>query len=114
MSHFRDSQEEADVAAFGLRLRTAAERMGYSAADLCRMANITKQSMSAYWNGSRLCSADRLFALADVLDVDARWLITGRGAMSEDAQLLQRFRALDGHARGLLLDLTELIARSRR
>ncbi len=114
-SHFQYSQADVDATAFGQRLRVSAERRGYSAADLGRLAEITKQSMSAYWNGSRLCGVDRLFVLADILGIDARWLATGEShAQTPDAQLLERLRALDAPARAVMLDLADLIARSRR
>jgi len=95
-------------------LQLAARQKGYSAADLGRLAGVSKQSMSAYWNGLRFCSSDRLFALADVLGVDARWLITGESfdSSSED-RLLQAFRVMDEEARDVTLRLTDLIVRPR-
>ncbi len=115
-SHIKDSQEGASASAFGVRLRETAGRLGYNAADLARMANIAKQSMSAYWNGTRLCGADRLFALADILRVEARWLVEGdapprtENETAEDAELLRALALLDARARAVLVDVARVMA----
>ncbi len=103
------------ASAFGERLRDMAERKGYNAADLARLAKIAKQSMSAYWNGTRLCGADRLFVLADILRVDARWLIegdasAGTGYETEEAVLLRALALLDERARAVLVDVAQVMA----
>jgi transcriptional regulator with XRE-family HTH domain len=113
-STFQYSQVEVDAVAFGQRLQLAAKHKGYSASDLSRLAGVSKQSMSSYWRGERFCSSDRLFALADVLGVDARWLITGetQDSSGED-RLLQAFRVMDEEAQDVTLRLTDLIVRPR-
>lgn len=49
--------------------------------------------MAGYWNGDRICGADRLFALSDVLDVDPRWLVTGERPTSASGLLLDAAEA---------------------
>ncbi len=114
-SQKRDGQAEISASAFGARLRVAASRTGLSAADLGRMADIAKQSMSAYWNGTRLCGTDRLFSLADILGVDARWLVEGDApdggeAGEEKERLVRAFARLDGRRRAVLIDVAEVMA----
>ena len=61
-------------------MKARAATIGMSQADLCRSAGISKQSMSGYWNGDRLCPSDKLFPIADALGVSARWLVSGNGS----------------------------------
>lgn len=73
-----DRQQDAKAFAFSLRLRARAEELGLKPAEIARLAGIKKQTMQGYWNGERLCGSDKLFALADILDLDARFLIEGQ------------------------------------
>lgn len=112
MSLNRDSQGTGTPEDFGNRIREAATRLGYSLSDLSRLTRMPKQSLSSYWNGSRFCGAERLFSIADVLGVDARWLIEGEPdvPVTEEAQLLESFIALDAGRRSLLLGLARALA----
>lgn len=82
LDHTNNASAGQLAAAFGARVRERASELGLSSSKLGKIAGITKQSMGGYFNGDRLPGADRLFALADALDVDARWLVTGVGAAS--------------------------------
>lgn len=79
MDHKSDNSDSQAPAAFGARLRARAAEIDKDQAEIARLAGIKKQSMSGYWNGERLCGSDKLFALSDVLRVNARWLISGEG-----------------------------------
>lgn len=79
MDHKSDISDSQAPAAFGARLRARAAEIDKDQAEIARLAGIKKQSMSGYWNGERLCGSDKLFALSDVLRVNARWLISGEG-----------------------------------
>lgn len=72
-----DRQADRSATAFGERLRLRAGELGLNSAEIGRRAGITKQTMQGYWAGDRLCGSDKLFALADALDTDPRWLIEG-------------------------------------
>lgn len=83
-------QSSQPVSGFDLRLRCSAIDHNLSQADLCRIAGISKQSMSRYWNGERLPPADKLFPIADALRVPARWLISGANVLDEETYELTR------------------------
>lgn len=116
MSLNRDGQEGLEAEAFGARIRQAAALLDYSPAELGRRANIAKQTMSAYWNGRRFCGADRLFALAEALGVDARWLVEGdsesrgTGGEAREAALLDAYRSLDARRKAALVEVARAMA----
>mgnify|MGYP001759744139 CR=1 FL=1 len=75
---YRSKQDGiSDGAAFAARLRAAALEAEVIPAELARRTRTARQSMADYWGGKRVPSADRLFALADELQVSARWLLDG-------------------------------------
>jgi transcriptional regulator with XRE-family HTH domain len=73
----KDGISDRQAAAFGARLRKRAHDLDLTATELGKKAGIKKQTMTGYWTGERLCGSDKLFALADALDLDPRWLIEG-------------------------------------
>lgn len=79
MDHTDRNVDGQAAAEFGYRLRGRATELGLTSATLGRQAAIPKQSMTGYWNGTRLPGSDRLFPLADALHLSARWLISGTG-----------------------------------
>ncbi|WP_213981290.1 helix-turn-helix transcriptional regulator [Sphingomonas sp. dw_22] len=116
MSLNGDGQEGIDAEAFGARIRQAAAQRNYSPAELARRSNIAKQTMSAYWNGQRFCGAERLFALAEALGVDARWLVEGEpegevdGGEAREAALLEAYRELDARRKAALVEVARAMA----
>lgn len=80
--------------------------MNLSQADLCRKADIKAQTLSGYWTGKTVPKAPQLFALADALERNPRWLATGQGQpaqpveldperANDEAQLLDAWRRLE-------------------
>lgn len=80
--------------------------MNLSQADLCRKAKIAPQTLNGYWNGKTLPKPAQLFALADALARNPRWLATGEGQSTppveldpdhadDEAQLLDAWRRLE-------------------
>ena len=69
------------------RLREAMERKGYRAADLVEKTGIPKVTMSYYLSGHSKPKDDRLYILAQALDVSEAWLLGYAVAMHRtDAQ----------------------------
>ncbi len=60
------------------RIQYAAKVQQLSMAKLAHGLGLTRGTLARYWHGERLPPADTLFALADQLGVDARWLVTGQ------------------------------------
>jgi transcriptional regulator with XRE-family HTH domain len=62
---------------FGQRLRARAEQMGKKQGEIGRAADIKRGAMTGYWAGERVPPANKLFLIADFLDIDARFLASG-------------------------------------
>jgi transcriptional regulator with XRE-family HTH domain len=101
-----ESQALSGADAVGLRIRNAAHELNLSQADVCRKAEIKAQTLNGYWNGKTLPKPWQLFALADALDLNPRWLATGAGhpappvelnpdRADDEAQLLDAWRRLE-------------------
>lgn len=65
------------TAGFSERLKARAEQLGLSQADLVRLTPLGRSQMSKLFAGTGLVGSDNLFPLADALQVDARWLVSG-------------------------------------
>lgn len=66
----------------GQRLRFARERAAMTQQDIADFLDLTKGSVSGIENDKQGIQAEYLFPLADMLDVSARWLISGEGEMA--------------------------------
>lgn len=63
---------------FGIRIREAREALGLSQIELAQASSSAQTTISQLETGRRRdMSASDVFALADALRVDARWLVTG-------------------------------------
>lgn len=73
-------QETSDDAnlAFGRRLKGLREQLGLSQQRLAAMIRTSQSCISLWENGINGASIACFFQLADALQVDARWLATGR------------------------------------
>ncbi|MDM7928701.1 XRE family transcriptional regulator [Blastomonas fulva] len=81
-----ESQAAFNREAMAQRVRKLALKKNLTAADLGRALEIKKSAASNYWNGFRDWPTDRLVPLADLLDVNPRWLLSGDGdAVAGDA-----------------------------
>jgi transcriptional regulator with XRE-family HTH domain len=112
--------QDDKLSGFSLRLVQSAESAGFNSARLAAEVEVTRGTMSRYWNGSRMFPADLLFRVAHTLGVNPRWLVTGKGnasppqddnpaqASAED-QLLSAFRRLNSDQRALVLRNAEML-----
>lgn len=59
----------------GKRIAIALAIRGMKQADLCKLANVPKSSLSLYLSGAYEPKQDRIFDIARVLNVDEAWLM---------------------------------------
>ena len=59
---------------FSERLGLALERKGISAARFCEMTGISKGSISLYLSASVMPANDKIYRMAEMLEVNAGWL----------------------------------------
>ena len=59
----------------GKRIERALAIKGLKPADLCRMANVPKSSLSLYLSGAYEPKQDRIYNMAKALDVSEAWLM---------------------------------------
>ena len=58
-----------------VRIKTALQLKGIRQADLCKMANIPKSSLSQYLSGDFEPKQDRIYLIAKALNVSEAWLM---------------------------------------
>ena len=95
---------------WGDRLRTERNAAQLTQLDLANVCAITKAAVSQWERGGGI-RPDNLFALADRLRVDAKWLATGKGSRTpsvtvsdlQERELLTTFRALPEPLKGLVM-----------
>lgn len=71
---------------FAARLRSRASERGLRQAELHRMTGLSRQALSDYFAGRKVVGTDKLFALADALEVEPRWLIQGTSGGASEAR----------------------------
>lgn len=59
----------------GKRIEKALEFRGMKQADLCKLADIPKSSLSLYLKGAYEPKQDKLYKMADALNVSEMWLM---------------------------------------
>lgn len=93
---------------FSSRFKLAREHSGLN---LTRISELIGVSVQAVWNYENRpkskISVELLFPLADALKVDARWLATGDGAMSNSEAPSQEARLVEKLARSLIVLTSE-------
>lgn len=63
------------VESCGSRIATALTIRGMRQADLCKLANVPKSSLSLYLSGAYEPKQDRIYDMAKVLNVSEAWLM---------------------------------------
>ena len=107
------------------RLTQAIQHSTRKRSDLTRAVKVTRATVAQWFNGDTTdMKGDNLFAVADYLGVNARWLATGKGSMvpspqalasqlSDDAvRLSTRYMRLSDKDQSKLVDYLELIERA--
>lgn len=63
------------VESCGKRIAIALEKKRMKQADLCKLANVPKSSLSLYLSGAYEPKQDRIYEMAKVLNVSEAWLL---------------------------------------
>lgn len=63
------------IASCGQRISAALTIREMKQADLCKLANVPKSSLSLYLSGAYEPKQDRIYAMAKALNVDEAWLM---------------------------------------
>lgn len=80
------------------RLNDAFSHSGYSKAELARRLGLTRATIGAWLHGRSVnIRPDNLFALADVLEIEARWLATGQGPRERQVLSREQRRLVDAY-----------------
>ncbi|MET3611778.1 transcriptional regulator with XRE-family HTH domain [Rhizobium aquaticum] len=78
------AKPETIKSALGQRLRDIRAHLGDPAReDFCQRLGISKGSLANYERGDRVPDSDVIAAYVTALDVNANWIVAGRGAMFE-------------------------------
>jgi len=117
--------DKSVVMGIGQRIRMARERAGLHQAEVARRLRLSRQSVQQWDNEQNAPKQSRLVELADVLQVDAQWLLTGeskdewedqelqRLLTLQERQLLGMFEGLDPARRVLLQELADTLNRNQ-
>lgn len=103
------SQDGSDSEAFGRRLRSAVLSKGLKKNDLCEVVGIKRPTWANYWDGKRICDANKIFAIADQLAVSPRWLATGEGPRDTPDAISE-----ENHGEWRLIGLYRSLGRSQQ
>lgn len=77
LDHTDVDLERQAARTFGERLRSRAAEKDKGLTEIAKVAGIKRGAMTGYWAGERIPPAAKLFAIADFLETDARWLASG-------------------------------------
>lgn len=117
---------EKDIAlAMGRRITMARERSGLNRSEVARRLGLSRQAVQNWERGIAMPKQSRILDLAQVLQVDERWLLSGEG-MEEwedeelgrllthaERQLLQQFDSLSSDNKLLLTELADTLKRAQ-
>ena len=102
------------------RLSLAFDRSPLSQADLARVVGLTRGAVNGWLRGRSVnIRPEHLFAVADALGVEARWLATGLGPMERQVvnhdtkRLILSYASLHDEERRAVQLLVDQIAESR-
>lgn len=123
ISENRNMQGDAGKIAFSERYDFAIKRLGRNDTWAAKAAGVPRSAVSRYRNGESYPDALAVFALADALGVNPRWLITGEGPQQPikevgggfdgEGELISFFRSLDAAAQSHVLETARILWRSR-
>jgi transcriptional regulator with XRE-family HTH domain len=97
----------------GKRIERALAIKGLKAADLCRLANVPKSSLSLYLSGAYEPKQDRIYSMAKVLDVSEAWLMGYDVPMEREEKISPDEPKLT-EGEKMLLDLFKQIPESKQ
>jgi len=98
----------------GQRIKWLIDHRGYTQVEVAEKCSVTQAAISNLTtDNSRKPNAFTLLALANALDADPSWILTGEGPYEkrlpsdrpDEAALLRKYRSMDEQARAGLLNL---------
>lgn len=111
---------DIDMKSVGQRIKERRMQLGFKQTDLYNMCGITSGALSNIENGLRTPSAIIFHSIAEALECDMNYLMTGESfnqentkichseETPEDAQLLEQFHALDEEDQEEILMMIQL------
>jgi len=84
------SNDTTSTTTLGERIKVARTNKGLTLAQLSTFIGVSPQQVGNIENRGDGISPDSLFALSDLLGVDARWLATGKDGLSKDNWISER------------------------
>jgi transcriptional regulator with XRE-family HTH domain len=119
---------KAKVDSCGNRIAEALKTKGMRQADLCKLANVPKSSLSLYLSGAYEPKQDRIYDMAKVLNVSEAWLMGYDVPMERQEQkstpeepkltegekmLLNLFRKIPEDKQELVLQMIEVALKTK-
>lgn len=113
------------IASCGDRISVALAFRRMKQADLCKLADVPKSSLSLYLSGAYEPKQDRIYSMAKALDVSEAWLMgydvpmekektPEEPALSEGEQkLLELFRSVPDDKKDLVLQMISLALKTK-
>ena len=83
------------------RLREAIERKGITASELSQISGVGKSDISNYLNGKYAPKQDKCYMLAEALNVDPGWLMTGIKQITEETIIIPKTTEARTLAKGI-------------
>jgi transcriptional regulator with XRE-family HTH domain len=115
-----DPMSKEILAAFGSRLKDLRKKKGWTQKELASKVGIRFSQLNKYEGGLHAPPLEKLVELAEVLDTDLDYLLTGsrsEGVPLRSTRLLERFRALEDFSsddRETVLKLIDAMILKRR
>lgn len=112
----------------GKRIAIAMKLRGVKQAELCKRTNIPKSSLSLYLSGAYEPKQDRIYTIAQALNVSEAWLMGYDVPMERDPQptpsdeielsegermLLELFRQVPEHQQDLVLQMIRVALKTK-
>ena len=97
-----------------VRIKKALKIKGMRQAELCKLANIPKSSLSQYLNGDFEPKQDRIYLIAQALNVSEAWLMGFDVPMERQAKKTSPSEAELSEGEKMLLDLFRLVPEDKQ
>ena len=114
------------VESCGQRISKALAARGVRQSELCKLANIPKSSLSLYLSGAYEPKQDRIYSIAQVLDVSEAWLMGYDVPMEKEKSpdklpltegertMVELFRLIPEEQQPLVLDMIRAALKSQK
>ena len=97
-----------------IRIKKALKIKGMKQAELCKLANIPKSSLSQYLNGDFEPKQDRIYLIAKALNVSEAWLMGFDVPMDRQAKMVSPEEPKLTEGEKMLLDLFRLVPEDKQ